>query len=111
MVYQVEKSLNEYGDKINDKEKDDIKNAIDDLKKAMEKSDLDEIKSKTEALQKASHKLAEEMYKNSAQQQQGAPGADNTANADNPQEQAKKTTGDEKVEDADYEVVDDDEKK
>jgi molecular chaperone DnaK len=111
MIYQVEKSLNEYGDKISDKEKTDIKSAIDDLKKAIESNNLDDIKSKTEALQKASHKLAEEMYKSTAQQQQqGASGAENTANTDNTQEEAKKTS-DEKVEDADYEVVDDDEKK
>ena len=113
MIYQVEKSLNEYGDKINDKEKNDIKNAIEDLKKALEKGDVDDIKSKTEVLQKASHKLAEEMYKNTSQQQgaqQGAQEADNAGSSDNTQEKAKKT-GDEKVEDADYEVVDDDDKK
>ncbi len=113
MIYQVEKSLTEHGDKIDDKEKNNIKSGIEELKKALEKGDIDEIKSKTEELTKASHKLAEEMYKSTAQQQgaQGAQGAKNAGGSDNTTQENAKKTSDEKVEDADYEVVDDDEKK
>jgi len=112
MIYQVEKSLNEYGNKISDKDKNSIKDAIEDLKKVVGNNNIEEIKSKTEALQKASHKLAEEMYKNASQQQQqqqqqGTGTGGN--NAGNTKEQGKK--GSDKVEDADYEVVDDDGKK
>ncbi len=110
MIYQVEKSLNEYGNKISDKDKNSIKDAIEDLKKVSGSNNIEDIKSKTEALQKASHKLAEEMYKNASQQQQQQQGAGaGESNAGNTKDQSKK--GGEKVEDADYEVVDDDGKK
>jgi len=110
MIYQVEKSLNEYGNKISDKDKSSIKEAIEDLKKVIGGNNIDDIKSKTEALQKASHKLAEEMYKNTSQQQQQQQGTGTGgSNTENNKEQSKK--GGEKVEDADYEVVDDEEKK
>lgn len=109
MIYQVDKSLNEYGNKISDKDKSSIKDAIEDLRKVIGSNNIDDIKSKTEALQKASHKLAEEMYKNTSQQQQQQGAANGNNNADNAKDQSKK--GNDKVEDADYEVVDDDGKK
>ena len=61
--------------------------------------DVAEIRAKTEALQEASHKLAEAVYANaSAQQQSAAAGGGNGASSD-----------DEVVEEADYEVIDEDE--
>ena len=102
MVYQVEKSLSDYGDKINEKEKETIKSAIESVKTALGKNDLDEIKSKTEELQKASYKLAEEMYKGAQQQPEGQTGSAETSSDEEPAATEK-----ENVEDADYEVVDD----
>jgi molecular chaperone DnaK len=100
MIYQTEKSLTEYGDKIGEDDKNAINNAIADLKKVLEdaNSDAAAIKAKTEELQKASYKLAEEMYKNTQAQGAANAGADAgaTGNANNA------------AEDADYEVVDDD---
>ena len=100
MIYQTEKSLTEYGDKIGEDDKNAINNAIADLKKVLEdaNSDAAAIKAKTEELQKASYKLAEEMYKNTQAQGATNAGADTgaTGNANNA------------AEDADYEVVDDD---
>jgi molecular chaperone DnaK len=100
MIYQTEKSLTEYGDKIGEDDKNAINNAIADLKKVLEdaNSDAAAIKAKTEELQKASYKLAEEMYKNTQAQGATNAGADAgaTGNANNA------------AEDADYEVVDDD---
>jgi molecular chaperone DnaK len=69
LLYATEKSLTDYGDKVSDEEKDKIKAASEDLKKSLEGDDLEDIKQKTEALQQASYKLAEEVYKT-----QGAPG-------------------------------------
>ena len=101
MVYQTEKSLTEYGDKISDNDKNTINTAIADLKKVLEdpNADVTVIKAKTEELQKASYKLAEEMYKNTAEAQQGAQNNASSAANNN----ADKGT----AEDADYEVVDD----
>ena len=103
MIYQTEKSLTEFGDKISDEDKNAINAAIADLKKVLEDSNSDAaaIKAKTEELQKASYKLAEEMYKNTAQAQ-GAASAGAGENA----ETAGNTNN--SAEDADYEVVDDD---
>ena len=102
MIYQTEKSLTEFGDKIGEDDKNAINSAIAELKKVLEDSNSDAavIKAKTEELQKASYKLAEEMYKNTAQNQ----GAAGEANAEANNGAKHNTT----AEDADYEVVDDD---
>jgi molecular chaperone DnaK len=101
LLYSTEKSLKDYGDKISDEEKSKIESAMADLKSAMSSDSLEEIKSKTEALQQASYKLAEEMYKATAAQQ-GAAGQDDAASSDD----TTKSKNDDGVEDADYEVVD-----
>ncbi|MCG8569215.1 MAG: molecular chaperone DnaK [Spirochaetes bacterium] len=103
MIYQTEKSMNEVGDKITDEDKENIKKAIEELKASLNANDLDQIKAKTEDLQKASYKLAEEIYKNTQAQQPG-DGA-GPQEGDNPQQNNSN------VEDADYEVVDDEEAK
>lgn len=107
LLYSTEKSLKDYGDKISAEDKSKIESAMEELKGVMNNSSAssEEIKSKTEALQQAAYKLAEEVYK-SAAAQQGAPGADASADgASNPDDNnGKKGNGG--VEDADYEVVD-----
>ncbi len=72
LVYSVEKSLKEYGDKITDDEKKDIEAALEKCRKTKETSqDAAELKSAVEELTKASHKIAEHVYK-AAQEQQAA---------------------------------------
>jgi molecular chaperone DnaK len=61
-IYMTEKSLKEYGDKIDSSVKSAIEAAITKTKTAMEGADAHEIKSAMEELQQASHKLAEAMY-------------------------------------------------
>ena len=100
LVYSTEKSLKEMGEKVDSSTKSGIDSAISDLKKVMEGEDADEIKAKTEALLTASHKLAEAVYQQ-AQASQGGTGASGSAETDE----------DEVVEDADYEIIDEDEKK
>lgn len=64
LIYTVEKSLKEYGDKVTEAEKKDIEQAIDKCKKVKDTSqDYGEIKSAIEELTKASHKIAEHIYK------------------------------------------------
>jgi len=70
MIYATEKTLKDLGDKVDAAEKQKIEDAVAELKKALESDNTDEIKAKTEALQQASYKIAEELYK-----QQGAAGA------------------------------------
>jgi molecular chaperone DnaK len=73
LIYQTEKTLGEIGDKISQDEKDKIRSAINDLREQLKKENIESIKSSMDVLMKASHKMAEELYKNA---QAGAqPGA------------------------------------
>ena len=71
LVYNVEKMLREHGDKISGSERGDVENAVADAKKALESNDKAQMDKARETLTRASHKLAEQMYK--AAQPQGAP--------------------------------------
>jgi len=63
MVYQIEKMLRESGDKISGSDRGEVENALADAKKALESNDKAQMDRAREALTKASHKLAEQMYK------------------------------------------------
>ncbi len=105
LIYTTEKTLKEYGDKVSEQEKNRIKEAVENLKKVMGSSDVGEIRRAIEELTQASHKLAEEMYKKTAQQQaqaQTGPGSEGETKT----EERKK----EGPVEADFEVVDDDKK-
>ena len=119
MIYATEKSLNDFGDKVSTDDKEKITAAIAALKQAVEGGDTAAIKAKTEALKQASHKLAEEVYKDaqrtaSAEAGDAARSAQDTGSGDDPQSEADQGAngkGAGSVQDADYEVVDDDEKR
>ena len=106
MVYQIEKMLREQGDKISGSERGDVENALADAKKALESGEKAAMDRARENLTKASHKLAEQMYK-AAQPQGGGqtgptPGAGPQPGGDG---QAQKK--DEGVIDAEYVDVED----
>ncbi|MDD5495933.1 MAG: molecular chaperone DnaK [Candidatus Omnitrophica bacterium] len=75
LAYATEKSLKEYGDKVSQAERADIEAKINDLKSAIKDKNADRIKKCTEDLTKASHKLAEEIYKQTTAKQQAQQGA------------------------------------
>ena len=102
LAYQTERSLKEHRDKLDEADAATIEGRIMELRGVLESSDLAEIQAKHQALEEASRKLADVLYAQAAAQAQAsaAGGADgNGAAAD-----------DEVVEDADYEVVDEDER-
>ncbi|HBA70830.1 MAG: molecular chaperone DnaK [Geobacteraceae bacterium GWC2_55_20] len=102
MVYSTEKSLKEFGDKIDAVEKGNIENKLAELKKIMEGEDAEAIKKATDELAQASHKLAEAMYAKTE-----APHADAEAGAEHAGASKPK---DDNVVDADFEEVKDDKK-
>ncbi|MDR2811972.1 MAG: molecular chaperone DnaK [Endomicrobium sp.] len=103
LVYSVEKSLKEHGDKISSDERLAIEQALTAAKGALKGSDVAAIKSTKEALTTASHKLAEAVYKSSqAQNAQGAAGQG--------QSQGNAQPGGEGEKVVDAEVVDDNKK-
>ncbi|HEY9070276.1 MAG TPA: molecular chaperone DnaK, partial [Candidatus Ozemobacteraceae bacterium] len=69
LVYTTEKSLREMGDKIPAGEKAEIEAKLGDLKKALEGGEAEVIEKASEALMTASHKMAEQMYKQAASAQ------------------------------------------
>lgn len=69
LVYATEKSLKDYGDKVNQAERVDIEAKLNDLKTAIKDKHTERIKKGMEELTKASHKLAEEIYKQAAAKQ------------------------------------------
>jgi len=72
LIYSVEKSVKEYGDKLTEAEKKDIETALQKCRKAKESSnDPAEIKTAIEELTKASHKIAEQVYRASQEQAAG----------------------------------------
>ena len=103
LVYQTEKNITEYGDKISADDKTKIQDAVAALKKALEGTDAEAIESATQSLMTASHKLAEEMYKKTAASAGSQPGASATDGASD-------AKPDEKVVDAEFEEVDKDKK-
>ncbi len=70
LVYSTEKSLKEYGDKVAANEKENIQRKIEELREVLKGTDAQLIKTKSEELTQASHKLAEEVYKQAAAKQQ-----------------------------------------
>jgi molecular chaperone DnaK len=107
-VYEVEKSLREHGDKVDSQTKSNIESEVAKLKELAAKEDAkaSELKAATESLMQASMKLGEEIYKAQQASAQGAGASD--ASSEN---QASEGNNDEKVVDAEYEEVKDEDKK
>ena len=111
LVYSTEKSLKELGDKISASDKENIQKKADELKEALKGKDSSRIKAGIEELTKASHKLAEEVYKQAAANKQGAEqGPAQEQNTDERRSKADKETKDNKkgddVIDAEYKAED-----
>jgi molecular chaperone DnaK len=111
MIHQVDKNLQEYGDKISAQEKGEAEAAIAAARSAMEGNDPDALKQATERLSQAAMKIGEAMYKTQAADkaadataQAGAAGPD--AHPGGPDAGA-----DEKVVDAEFEEVDEKKKR
>jgi molecular chaperone DnaK len=108
LIYSVEKTIKESGDKVSEDEKNKITEEIKDLRKALEEDDVDNMKSSIEKLTTSSHKLAEEIYKKaSAQSEQQETKKDNN---EGEQSKTQEEKGKEKVVDADYEIEKDQDK-
>ena len=75
LAFQCEKSLNDFGDKVNPTDKSEVEARIADVKEALKGTDIDKIKAAHEALQKSFEKVATAVYQQAAQAQGGQPGA------------------------------------
>ncbi len=109
LVFQTKKQIEELGDKLGAEEKAKIEAEIKNVEDAIQTHDSDKIKSASDKLTQVFSEISQKMY-----QQQGAPGAEQQAGQQQGQpggqtDEQKSEEGD--VEDASYEVMDDDEKK
>ena len=98
LVYTTEKTLKEHRDSVDDATAAQIEAAAQELRTAIEGDDVGHIRGRIEALTEASHKLAQAVYEKVSQQQaQGGQAGNGAAASD-----------DEVVEDAEFEVIDED---
>jgi molecular chaperone DnaK len=98
MIFQTEKQLKEFGDKLSDDKKAPIESALVELKKAHESKNLEDIDKSLETINEAWKNASEEMYK--AQAEAGNTNKD----GDNPQPDKESKGGDD-VQDVDFEEV------
>ena len=95
MIFQTEKQLKEFGDKLSDDKKKPIEKALEQLKKSYESKELEKIDSDLEKINEAWKAASEEMYKAQQNQQgQAEQSSDNNSNESS-----------ENVEDVDFEEV------
>jgi molecular chaperone DnaK len=100
LAYQTERTLKEHRDKLEEADASTIEGRIMELRGVLESTDVAEIQAKTQALEEASRKLADVLYAQASSQAQASAPGDGAG-----------ATEDEVVEDADYEVVDEEEAK
>ena len=105
MVYQTEKTLEEMGDKLDAGDKANIEGELNRVKEALKGTDTQAIKNATEGLTKAFYAVSEKLYSQAGAQ----PGPD-MGGAAGGATGATNNGGDDNVVDADYEVVDDNNK-
>jgi len=99
MIFQTEKQLEEFGDKLSDDKKQPIVDALEELKKAYETKDLEVITPALDKINEAWKVASEEMYKAQAEAQQGGEaGPDASQNGQSSEEGSD-------VEDVDFEEV------
>jgi len=103
LIYSTEKSVSELGDKLPEEDKTKIEACTEQLKKSVESDDIEAIKSDIEALSQASHKMAEMLYSQQQEKQEGQDPGDGSDQQSDSEEKSDKE--DEDIVDADFEEV------
>ena len=85
LVFQSEKAIKDFGDKVSESDKAPIQSKIDELKKAIESGNTADMKAKTDELQQAVYEPSSKVYQAAGAQAQGQPGeaAQQGGNQDN----------------------------
>jgi len=108
-VWQTEKQITELADKIDAESKSKLQAAVDRLKEALKGDNLQEIKDASGDLDAIWQQISTQMYQNSQQPGQGEPHPGAGAQGDPAGNNGAGAKGDDReVENADYEIVDDD---
>ncbi len=96
LIFTTDKTITDLGDKVSEEDKAQAESAKEELKKALEGTDIEDIKAKKEALEQHVQQLSVKLYEQMQQEQQAEGGA-------------TEASGDDDVVDADYKEVDDEE--
>jgi molecular chaperone DnaK len=110
LIYSIEKSAKENADKLEAALKDELNAAIEEAKKSLDSTELDVLTAATEKLTQTSNKMAEVLYKNTAQADAAAagasagPGAGDANATDGQGSTSSKKSGDDVI-DADFKEV------
>jgi len=114
-VYQTEKQIEENGDKLPDDVKKPVQDGIAELKKAIENDEVEKMKTVMNDLETKMHSFTEELYKQTQAQQEQAdqtePGGAEQGGQQQGASSSDEESDDDTVIDADYHMVDEDEKK
>ena len=110
LVYETEKNLKTLEGKLSEAEVKEITDAKDELQKALNAGTTEEVKAKTEALTNKFHIMSTKLYEQAAAQQQAQQGGAGSQGGFNPGAAGGAAPADDGVQDADFEVVDDDNK-
>jgi molecular chaperone DnaK len=101
IIYNTEKSLKEYGDKLTQEERYDIERALNDAKEKLKSDNINEIRKAKDDLLKASYKLGEIVYKQTQQKESSTEATSGTSGGQQQTEtETKKDKGE--VIDAEY---------
>jgi molecular chaperone DnaK len=98
LLYSTEKSLKDHRDALDEETVSTIETRVEELRSALDGSDAAEIRAKSDSLMEASHRLAQAVYEKVQAEQTASPG------------NGEPTSDDEVVEEADYEVIDEEAK-
>ena len=108
LIFQTEKQMSEYGDKIPEDKKKPIEEAVNELKEAHKAEDLSAIDAATEKLNTAWTAASQDIY--NATQQAGAEGAGATTDEQGPSNGQQSTDAEQDVTDVEFEEVSEDKK-
>jgi molecular chaperone DnaK len=100
LLYSTEKSLKDHRDALDEETVSTIESRMEELRSALDGSDAAEIRAKSDSLMEASHKLAQAVYEKVQAEQTASASASGNG----------ETSDDEVVEEADYEVIDEEAK-
>lgn len=116
LAFRAQKALDEYKDKVPSQVAEGVKSKIDDIKKALDSNDMGRIKSAKEALEREMQHIGEAMSKAHQHADAGSAGQQSSSHGQQQQQQRQQQErpsaqqGNDEIEEADVEIIDDKDK-
>ena len=107
LVFQTEKNVKEFEDKLDDDAKAKLNSALEELKSAKDSTDIEIVKKAVENMNSTWSEISSKMYQNTQQQPGQQPNPEQNSEQNPENQQTSNVKDDNEIEDADFEVVDD----